>query len=162
MFNFITDFDIYLFGEGNHLKIYEKLGAHLIKFNGTEGVHFAVWAPNAKYVSVVGDFNEWNPSKNPMKLLGSSGIWTTFIEGLKEGILYKYYIHGWNNSIQLKADPYGFFFEIRPKSASIVYKLKDKYIWNDSKWIEKRKNTNWLKEPISIYEVHLGSWKKKT
>ncbi|MDI6714893.1 MAG: 1,4-alpha-glucan branching protein GlgB [Thermodesulfovibrio sp.] len=161
MFNFITDFDIYLFGEGNHLKIYEKLGAHLIKFNDTEGVHFAVWAPNAKYVSVVGDFNEWNPSKNPMKLLGSSGIWTTFIEGLKEGSLYKYYIHGWDNSIQLKADPYGFFFEIRPKSASIVYKLKDKYIWNDSKWIEKRKNTNWLKEPISIYEVHLGSWKRK-
>ncbi|MDI1472866.1 1,4-alpha-glucan (glycogen) branching enzyme, GH-13-type [Thermodesulfovibrio sp. N1] len=161
MFNFITDFDIYLFGEGNHLKIYEKLGAHLIKFNDTEGVHFAVWAPNAKYVSVIGDFNEWNPSKNPMKLLGSSGIWTTFIEGLKEGSLYKYYIHGWDNSIQLKADPYGFFFEIRPKSASIVYKLKDKYIWNDSKWIEKRKNTNWLKEPISIYEVHLGSWKRK-
>jgi len=161
MFNFITDFDIYLFGEGNHLKIYEKLGAHLIKFDGTEGVHFAVWAPNAKYVSVVGDFNEWNPSKNPMKLLGSSEIWATFIEGLKEGSLYKYYIHGWDNSIQLKADPYGFFFEIRPKSASIVYKLKDKYIWNDSKWIEKRKNTNWLKEPISIYEVHLGSWKRK-
>lgn len=161
MFNFITDFDIYLFGEGNHLKIYEKLGAHLIKFDGTEGVHFAVWAPNAKYVSVVGDFNEWNPSKNPMKLLGSSGIWATFIEGLKEGMLYKYYIHGWDNSVQLKADPYGFFFEVRPKSASIVYKLKDKYIWNDSKWIEKRKNTNWLNEPISIYEVHLGSWRKK-
>lgn len=161
MFNFITDFDIYLFGEGNHLKIYEKLGAHLIKFDGTEGVHFAVWAPNAKYVSVVGDFNEWNPSKNPMKLLGSSEIWATFIEGLKEGMLYKYYIHGWDNSVQLKADPYGFFFEVRPKSASIVYKLKDKYIWNDSKWIEKRKNTNWLNEPISIYEVHLGSWRKK-
>lgn len=162
MFNFITDFDLYLFGEGNHLKIYEKLGAHLIKFDSTDGVHFAVWAPNAKYVSVVGDFNNWDPSKNSMKLLGSSGIWITFIEGLKEGTLYKYYIHGWDNSIQLKSDPYGFFFEVRPKSASIVYKLKDKYIWNDSKWIEKRKNTNWLKEPISIYEVHLGSWKRKS
>ncbi len=161
MKEFLTDFDLYLIGEGNHYKIYEKLGAHIIDYKNKKGVHFAVWAPNAKYVSVLGDFNSWDYTKNPMRPLGNSGIWSLFIEGLTEGTLYKYYIHGWNDIIQIKSDPFSFFFEVRPKSASIVYNPKNKYKWNDSIWLEKRKNTDWLKSPMSIYEVHLGSWKRK-
>ncbi len=161
MKSFITDFDLYLIGEGNHYKIYEKLGAHLVEYDNKKGVHFAVWAPNAKYVSVIGDFNGWDHTKNPMHSLGNSGIWWVFIEELTEGIIYKYYIHGWNDIIQIKADPYSFFFEVRPKSASIVYNPMNKYKWNDAEWIERRKNTDWLRLPMSIYEVHLGSWKRK-
>lgn len=161
MKSFITDFDLYLIGEGNHHKIYEKLGAHLVEYHDKKGVHFAVWAPNAKYVSVIGDFNGWDHTKNPMQTLGNSGIWWVFIEGLTEGIIYKYYIHGWNDIIQIKADPFSFFFEVRPKSASIVYNPVNKYKWNDAEWIERRKNTDWLRLPMSIYEVHLGSWKRK-
>lgn len=161
MREFLTDFDLYLIGKGDHYKIYEKLGAHVIDYRGKKGVHFAVWAPNAKYVSVMGDFNGWDHTKNPMYSLGNSGIWSLFIEGLTEGTLYKYYIHGWNDMIQIKADPFSFFFEVRPRSASIVYSLKNKYRWNDHAWLEKRKNTDWLNSPMSIYEVHLGSWKRK-
>lgn len=161
MARFITDFDLYLIGEGNHLRIYEKLGAHPVNLEGKRGVHFAVWAPNARYVSVVGDFNSWDHTKNPMEPLGSSGVWSTFVEGIGEGELYKFYVHGWDGSVQLKADPFSFLFEVRPKSASIVYSPFGKYKWSDHEWIERRKVTDWLKEPISIYEVHLGSWRRK-
>lgn len=161
MSEYITDFDLYLFGEGNHYQIYRKLGAHIINYKNKRGVHFAVWAPNAKYVSVIGDFNNWDHKRNPMQPLGSSGVWSTFVEGLHEGILYKYYIHGWNDCIQIKADPFGFLFEVRPRSANVIYKPYDRYKWNDSEWILKRKNTDWLTQPIAIYEVHLGSWKRK-
>lgn len=162
MKSFLTDFDLYLIGEGNHLQIYKKLGAHLIEEHDKKGVHFALWAPNAKYVSLIGDFNGWDPMKNPMEKLGNSGIWTTFLEGLKEGALYKFYVHGWNDLIQIKADPFSFLFEVRPKSASIVYNPFNKYQWNDSEWINNRKNKDLLKSPISIYEVHLGSWRRKS
>jgi 1,4-alpha-glucan branching enzyme len=158
---FLTDLDLYLIGEGNHYRVYEKLGAHVIERYNERGVHFAVWAPNAKYVSVVGDFNGWDHTKNPMSVIGISGIWAVFIDGLTEGALYKYYIHGWNDLIQLKADPFGFLFEVRPKSATIVYNPMNKYKWNDHEWLEKRKKKDWLSSPISIYEVHLGSWKRK-
>ncbi len=154
----LTDFDLHLIGEGTHYKNYEKLGAHVMEINGVKGVHFAVWAPNAKEISVVGNFNNWDRKRHKMQLLGDSGIWEIFIPGLDEGELYKFEItskyHGYREQ---KADPFAFFFEVRPKSAAIVYNI-NKYKWNDDKWMENRKNKNWFDSPIAIYEVHLGSW----
>lgn len=155
----LTDFDLHLIAEGTHYKNYEKLGAHVIEIDGVRGVHFAVWAPNAKKVSVIGNFNNWDHRKYPMRPLGDSGIWETFIPGLDEGELYKFYIeskyHGYKEQ---KADPFAFFFEVRPKSAAIVYNIENKHKWEDDEWIQKRARKNWLESPISIYEVHLGSW----
>jgi 1,4-alpha-glucan branching enzyme len=155
----LTDFDLHLIAEGTHYKNYEKLGAHVIEVNGVKGVHFAVWAPNAKKVAVIGDFNNWDYRKHPMKQIKDSGIWEIFIPGLDEGELYKFYIeskyHGYKEQ---KADPFAFFFEVRPKSAAIVYNIENKHKWQDDEWIEQRKKKNWLGSPISIYEVHLGSW----
>lgn len=154
----LTDFDLYLFGEGSHYKKYEKLGAHIMEINGIKGVHFAVWAPNAKRVSVIGDFNKWDGRRHPMRVLGSSGIWEIFIPGFNEGDLYKFEIKSkFNNYIAVKSDPYAFYFELRPKSASIVYDM-NKYQWDDSKWMEMRPKKNLFESPISIYEMHLGSW----
>jgi 1,4-alpha-glucan branching enzyme len=153
----ITDFDLHLFGEGTNYKIYEKMGAHKATVNGKEGTHFAVWAPNAKAVSVIGDFNKWDPSANKMSVMSGSGVWTLFIPGLLEGTLYKYHISSDAIGGAEKIDPFGFFNEVRPKTASIVYDL-DKYKWNDEKWVKERKKRNGLDAPISIYEVHLGSW----
>lgn len=153
----ITDFDLHLFGEGTNYKIYEKMGAHKATVNGKEGTHFAVWAPNAKAVSVIGDFNKWDPSANKMSVMSGSGVWTLFIPGLLEGTLYKYHISSDAIGSAEKIDPFGFFNEVRPKTASIVYDL-DKYKWNDEKWVKERKKRNGLDAPISIYEVHLGSW----
>lgn len=154
----LTDLDIYLIGEGSHYKNYEKLGAHVMEINGIQGVHFAVWAPNAKRVSVIGDFNNWDGRRQQMRVLGSSGIWELFIPGLKERELYKFEIRSrMNKYITVKADPYAFYSEIRPKSASIVYDIH-KYQWNDTEWIKMRSKKNWLESPISIYEAHLGSW----
>ncbi len=157
----ITDYDLYLFGEGNHLRIYEKLGSHLVEINGIRGVHFALWAPNAEEVSLIGSFNDWNPSTHKMNPLGSSGIWTIFVPDLSEGELYKYQIKSRiNGEIRIKSDPYGFYFEERPKTATIVYDI-NKYRWNDSDWMEARRKTDPLKRPMNIYEVHLGSWMRK-
>jgi 1,4-alpha-glucan branching enzyme len=153
----ITDFDLHLFGEGTNYKIYEKMGAHKATVNGKEGTHFAVWAPNAKAVSVIGDFNKWDSSANKMSMMSGSGVWTLFIPGLLEGTLYKYHISSDAIGGAEKVDPFGFFNEVRPKTASIVYDL-DKYKWNDEKWVKERKKRNGLDAPISIYEVHLGSW----
>ncbi|MEW6001607.1 MAG: 1,4-alpha-glucan branching protein GlgB, partial [Nitrospirota bacterium] len=154
----LTDFDLHLMGEGSHYRQYEKLGAHLMEIKGIKGVHFAVWAPNAKRVSVIGNFNKWDGRRHPMRVLGPSGIWEIFIPGLKEGELYKFEIKSkFKNYISIKADPYAFYFELRPKSASIVYDI-NKYKWNDNKWIEMRSKKNWFESPLSIYEVHLGSW----
>ncbi|PNR95754.1 1,4-alpha-glucan branching protein GlgB [Petrotoga sp. 9PWA.NaAc.5.4] len=157
----ISEFDRYLFNEGNHYKIYEKLGAHPMKVNGIEGVLFATWAPNAKRVSVVGNFNNWDGRVHQMRVLGSSGIWEIFIPGVVQGDLYKFEIKTQSSELLLKTDPYGTFFEVRPKTAAIVYDIENKYKWNDSKWMEERKNKNWFEEPMSIYEVHLGSWARK-
>jgi 1,4-alpha-glucan branching enzyme len=153
---FISDVDVHLFSEGTHYRIYEKLGAHELERDGVKGTHFAVWAPNAARVSVVGDFNEWNADKNPMVLNHSSGIWSSFIPALGHGTLYKYFIDGANGHVQ-KTDPVGFASEMRPRTASIVWDL-DTYKWNDAKWLENRDKKNSLAKPVSIYELHLGSW----
>lgn len=154
----LTDYDLHLIGEGSHYKKYEKLGAHVIELGGVKGVHFAVWAPNAKSASVIGDFNAWDNRHHPMRLLVGSGIWEIFIPGLGEGELYKFDIKSrYHNYRAVKADPYGFYFEMRPKSASIVHDINE-YSWSDKKWMKKRERTNWFEAPMSVYEVHLGSW----
>ncbi len=156
----ITDFDLYLLGEGNHFESYEKFGSKLVELNGVRGVQFVVWAPNAKEVSVVGDFNSWNPEIDKMENVNNSGVWVKFIPNLNEGTLYKFAIKSFDNDwISYKTDPYAFYTELRPKTASVVYNI-DKYKWNDGDWMNRRKNFNFIKSPISIYEVHLGSWKK--
>lgn len=158
---FITDYDLYLFKEGNNFRSYEKLGAHIIELNGIQGVHFALWAPNAESVSVIGSFNNWDLSAHPMTPIGSSGVWSLFIPDVKEGDLYKYHIRSRiNGTIRVKSDPYGFFFELRPKTATIIYNI-DRYSWNDYEWMETRRRTDTLTKPVSIYEVHLGSWMRK-
>jgi len=153
----LSDFDQQLLGEGTHYQSYEKLGAHFLTVDGVEGVHLAVWAPNARRVSIVGDFNEWDGRRHPMRVLGGSGIWELFIPGLDEGTLYKYEIKDPYEQILTKADPYAYAAELRPKSASVVWDI-DKHRWGDQEWMEKRAGTYHLQEPVSIYEVHLGSW----
>jgi len=153
----VSDYDTYLFNQGNHHKIYEKLGCHLKTVNGVSGAVFSVWAPNARRVSVVGNFNQWDGRRHQMRCLGSSGIWEIFIPGICIGDLYKYEIKTRTGEILLKADPYAFFTEQYPGSASIVADL-DCYKWNDQEWIEKRSSSNPLEQPVSIYEVHAGSW----
>ncbi|ELR96423.1 1,4-alpha-glucan branching enzyme [Gloeocapsa sp. PCC 73106] len=153
----LTDFDIYLFGEGNHHRIYEKLGAHLIELEGVKGVYFAVWAPNARNVSVIGDFNAWDGGEHQMRKRDNGGIWELFIPDLQVGNCYKYEIKNNQGHIYEKSDPYGFAQEIRPKTASLVVDL-DNYQWQDQDWMEKRRHVDPLKQPISVYEMHLGSW----
>jgi 1,4-alpha-glucan branching enzyme len=152
----LTDFDIHLFAEGNHHRIYEKLGAHLMEVNGVKGVYFAVWAPNARNVSILGDFNYWDGRKHQMAKRGN-GVWELFIPDLDIGEHYKYEVKNQDGHIYEKSDPYGFQSEVRPKTASIVTNLDD-YTWNDEEWMERRRNTEALSQPISVYECHLGSW----
>jgi 1,4-alpha-glucan branching enzyme len=154
----LSDYDFHLLNEGTHWRSYEKLGAHLRTIDGITGVNFAVWAPNATSVSVVGDFNHWDGRRHPMKKHIPSGFWELFIPELEEGAVYKYQIRNGDHVFE-KADPYGFYAEVPPCTASKVAHL-DRYEWNDGDWIEKRKNTDWLEQPISIYEVHLGSWRR--
>lgn len=156
----LTDYDLYLFNQGTNYKIYEKMGAHIREIDGVRGVHFAVWAPTAKRVSVVGDFNQWDGRRHQMRLLGSSGVWEIFIPGLVQGDLYKYEIKTYKGEIYIKADPYAFYAERKPATASIVYDI-DNYQWNDHEWMEARRTSNIFEKPISIYEVHLGSWKRR-
>jgi 1,4-alpha-glucan branching enzyme len=155
-----SDFDLYLFGQGKNYRIYEKMGAHPRVVNGVEGVNFATWAPNAQSVSVIGDFNGWNRSANHMKLRHQElGVWECFIPGVKVGALYKYAIYSrYNNYTVDKTDPYGFATELRPKTASIVADIHT-YTWQDQQWLNEREQRQQLNAPISIYEVHLGSWK---
>jgi 1,4-alpha-glucan branching enzyme len=156
----LTEFDLYLMGEGRHYDTYEKLGAHVKTLEGVSGVHFAVWAPNARRVSVVGDFNGWDGRVSPMRSRGNSGIWELFIPEFGEDVIYKYEIVGpQNNVLPLKADPYGFRSELRPNTGSVVARL-DKHSWNDVEWMHRRSQTNWLEQPVSVYEVHLGSWRR--
>ena len=156
----LTDFDIYLFNAGDHHLIYEKLGAHKRTIEGILGVQFAVWAPNAKSVSVVGDFNGWDYRRHAMRVLGSSGVWEIFIPGLKEGELYKFKIKTRNGQLLDKTDPYATEMECRPRTASRVNNL-DRYQWNDALWLARRAKSDHMGEPISVYEVHLGSWERK-
>jgi 1,4-alpha-glucan branching enzyme len=152
----LTDLDLHLYAEGNHHRIYEKLGSHVIEMDGVSGVYFAVWAPNAANVSVLGDFNYWDGRKHQMRK-GHTGIWDLFVPELKEGEHYKYEIKNWDGHIYEKSDPFGFQQEVRPKTASIVTNL-DAYTWNDSSWMEERRHKDPIAQPVSVYEVHLGSW----
>jgi 1,4-alpha-glucan branching enzyme len=155
----LTDFDLYLMGEGAHYLNYEKLGAHLREIAGIWGVHFAVWAPNARRVSVVGDFNSWDGRVHSMRHLGASGVWEIFIPGLAEGAPYKFELLPQSGPPALKADPYAFASELRPNTASIVRDI-EKHPWDDAAWMARRLCTDWLSAPISIYEVHPGSWRR--
>jgi 1,4-alpha-glucan branching enzyme len=156
----LSDFDLHLLSEGKHFESFQKLGAHLRIVDGVAGVHFAVWAPNAKRVSVVGDFNRWDGRVHPLRSRGSSGIWELFIPGLSEGAIYKYEILSRSGALlPLKADPYGFAGELRPKSGSVVANLED-YSWGDAEWMAARPHRNWFESPVAIYEVHLGSWRR--
>ncbi|MDE3099217.1 MAG: 1,4-alpha-glucan branching protein GlgB [Verrucomicrobiota bacterium] len=153
--------DLFLFGKGDERKIYEKLGAQLRVVDGVHGASFAVWAPNAARVSVVGAFNNWDGRCHSMRLLGASGVWEIFIPGVAEGAHYKFEIRDRAGRVKLKTDPFGFFFEIPPKNAAIVWNTK-KFNWTDSDWMEKRRHHECLRSPISIYEIHPGSWRKKS
>jgi 1,4-alpha-glucan branching enzyme len=156
----LTEYDLYLSGEGTHYEKYEKLGSHLREVAGLKGVHFAVWAPNAQRVSVVGDFNLWDGRANPMRNLGPTGIWEIFMPGVDEGALYKFEILSRvGHHLGLKADPYGFSTEVRPNTASLVFDI-NRYQWNDSSWLADRKARDWQHSPMSIYEVHAGAWKR--
>lgn len=154
------DMDAYLFGKGVHYRIYEVMGGRVAVHQGCLGVKFSVWAPSAKQVSLVGDFNLWDGRVNPMRSMGGGGVWELFVPGLKEGEKYKFEIKTDEGHVLLKTDPYAYFYEMRPANASIVQSV-DKFHWEDSAWMEKRKEQKGKIGPMNIYEVHLGSWKKK-
>jgi 1,4-alpha-glucan branching enzyme len=153
--------DLYLFGKGDERRIYDKLGSQLRTIDGVAGTSFAVWAPNAQRISVVGRFNNWDGRCHQMRSLGPSGVWEIFIPGVGEGTLYKYEIRDLHGHILLKTDPYGFFFETPPKNAAIVWNTR-KFAWTDESWLAQRRQRDVLRSPLSIYEVHLGSWRKKS
>ncbi|MFV0502748.1 MAG: 1,4-alpha-glucan branching protein GlgB [Lachnospirales bacterium] len=155
----ISDFDIHLFSSGTHYEVYNKLGATPLVVGGIEGVLFGVWAPNAMRVSVIGEFNNWDGRRNPMRTIGVSGVYEIFIPGLKNFDKYKFEIRTSTGEIVEKQDPYGFFHEHRPSHTSLIYNING-YKWKDEKWMRKRKSGNILNTPINIYEVNLGSWKK--
>jgi alpha-1,4-glucan:alpha-1,4-glucan 6-glycosyltransferase len=158
-FSLITDDDIYLFNEGSHFKLYEKLGAHVVTRGDAKGTYFAVWAPDAEYVSVIGDFNDWDPGRHPLYPKAQSGIWEGFVAGVQNGALYKYHIASRFNGYRVdKSDPLSVFNEIPPKTASIVWDLN--YTWGDQEWMHNRQQRNRLDKPMAIYEMHLGSWKR--
>ena len=156
----LSEFDLFLYHQGTNYHAYEMLGAHFIEKDGRKGVRFSVWAPHAKSVSVVGDFNEWDTRTHGMKKIGDGEIWVTFIEGLEEGEVYKYAIEPqWGGPHIMKADPYGFYAEKKPKTASRLYNL-NKYKWNDAKWQERKRTHPSYTNPMLTYEVHLGSWRR--
>ncbi|HLS81799.1 MAG TPA: 1,4-alpha-glucan branching protein GlgB [Steroidobacter sp.] len=155
----LTDLDLHLFGEGAHHHIYQKLGAHPVERDGAHGVRFAVWAPNARRVSVVGDFNSWDGQRHPMQPRGVSGVWETFIPGVRPGALYKFELIGAQGQVLMKADPYGFQMQLRPDNASIVADLSG-FQWSDEAWLARRREWDPLRSPISIYELHPGSWRR--
>jgi 1,4-alpha-glucan branching enzyme len=154
----LTDFDKHLFNEGTHERVYEKFGAHFLETDGRKGAAFAVWAPNARNVSLIGDFNGWNGDSHPM-YSSDAGIWTLFVENLPEFAVYKYRITAPDGQIFDKSDPYGFAMEERPRTGSVVFDL-NRYQWHDEAWMISRQERQSLHSPISIYEVHAGSWRK--
>jgi 1,4-alpha-glucan branching enzyme len=157
---FISNLDEYLFAEGTHLRTYEKLGAHFAEVDGVRGIQFSVWAPNARRVSVVGDFNNWDETQAPMESVASTGVWTAFVPGVTQGQSYKFSIHSHvNNYHMLKIDPYAFYAEAPPRSASVVWSLEG-YEWSDEKWMSERQERQAHDKPLSTYEVHLGSWRR--
>jgi 1,4-alpha-glucan branching enzyme len=154
----LGDLDLHLVGEGRHEHIYERLGAHVREMNGVVGTAFAVWAPNARSAAVVGDFNSWDGRLHPMRSLGSSGIWELFIPDVTEGTKYKYEIRAADGRLRIKTDPVAFATEVPPANASVVY--RSTHEWKDDEWLERRRKSDALREPMSIYEVHLGSWRR--
>ncbi|MDZ4778787.1 MAG: 1,4-alpha-glucan branching protein GlgB [Planctomycetia bacterium] len=156
--SYLTDYDLYLLGEGRHWDSYRKLGAHLRSVHGVDGVNFAVWAPNATGVSVTGDFNGWDPLRHPMRKRVPSGVWELFVPGLTEGAIYKFNIRNGGMSYE-KTDPFGFAAEVPPRTASKVANL-DSYEWHDATWVSERPKRNSLDSPMTFYEVHLGSWRR--
>ncbi len=153
----LSDYDLYLFGEGKHTRIYDKLGAHLLDVGGITGVHFAVWAPNASRVSVAGDFNGWDGRVHPMRSLGSSGVWEIFIPSASAGERYKFEIRTHTGEVLLKIDPFGLAFEVPPASASVI--ANPQHTWQDERWMSERPSFgSWFDRPMAVYEVHLGSW----
>src|SRR5690606_15222992 len=157
----LSEQDLYLFNEGNEHRIYEKLGSHLREIDGVKGVSFAVWAPSARRVSVLGNFNHWDGRFHPMRPLGASGVWELFIPGVGEGELYKFEILDQRGHLHVKTDPYGTYFEAPPGNAAIVFN-PNTHEWGDGEWMRRRaENATQLDRPISIYEVHLASWKKQ-
>lgn len=157
---FLTDLDLHLFKEGNHFKLYEKFGSHSTTIDGKSGTQFAVWAPNAERVSVIGDFNGWNSNSHPLNIRwDGSGIWEGFIPGIHHGSVYKYHIVSKSKNYTVeKADPFAFHSETPPKTASVVWDLN--YEWTDQAWMKNRHQNNSPQSPIAIYEVHLGSWRR--
>jgi 1,4-alpha-glucan branching enzyme len=155
----ITDFDLYLFGEGKHERIYDKLGAHPCAVGSTAGTRFAVWAPNAERVSVVGAFNHWNGDAHVMRGRASSGIWEIAVPGIGVGTAYKYEIRDREGRLFVKSDPYGFAMQLRPDNCSVVASL-DGYVWEDAQWLAQRQRADPLRRPFNAYEVHLGSWRR--
>ncbi|NTW00878.1 MAG: 1,4-alpha-glucan branching protein GlgB, partial [Oscillochloris sp.] len=153
----LTDADLFLFGEGTHYRLYEKLGARVTEMNGISGTYFAVWAPNAEYVAVIGDWNNWDAGSNPLHIRGSSGIWEGFIPGVGKGAVYKFHVasrfYGYRED---KTDPFGCYFEVAPRSAAVVWDRD--YTWGDSMWMATRGQHQNHHAPMSIYELHLGSW----
>ena len=156
---YISELDQHLFGQGTHYDIYKKLGAHLSEEDGKKGVFFAVWAPNAKEIHVIGDFNDWNETAAQMTRIGQGGIYTCFIEGAQEHQLYKYLILTNRNKKLYKADPYASFAEIRPGTASVIFD-NNCYKWNDNIWLQEREKGDPQRKPMAIYECNIGSWKK--
>ena len=153
----LTENDLYLFNEGSHYRIYDKIGAHLTTYEGRAGAVFSVWAPNARSVSVVGSFNEWDPKTHRLTPRGSSGIWEGFVPGAGRGALYKFHIESNRHGYRVdKADPIGLLCEKPPRTASVVWDLN--YEWSDHEWMQKRAERNSLRAPQAVYEVHLGSW----
>ncbi len=156
----LSEFDLFLWNQGNHYQIYNKLGAHPMEHEGVAGVLFAVWAPSARRVSLVGDGNFWDGRRHPMRGRGASGVWELFIPHARAGTLYKFEITTQDGTLLIKSDPMAFQMEQRPKTASVVCDLT-RYRWGDGEWLERRARTNHLSEPMSVYEVHLGSWRRK-
>ncbi|EOD00600.1 1,4-alpha-glucan branching protein GlgB [Caldisalinibacter kiritimatiensis] len=156
----VSSYDSYLFHQGNHFRAYDFMGANITEYKGRKGVSFTVWAPNAQRVSVVGNFNKWDGNKHQMKRVNQSGIWNIFISGIDEWQIFKYEIHTKNGEILLKSDPYSYYSEYRPNNASVIVSL-DSYQWDDQHWMENRKQKNLYEEPLNIYELHLGSWRKR-
>jgi 1,4-alpha-glucan branching enzyme len=155
----LTDNDLFLFNEGSHFQLPDKLGAHVVSYEGTSGTYFGVWAPNAEQVSVIGDFNGWNKNSHRLQPKGQSGIWEGFSPGIGKGTLYKYHIVSRLNGYRVdKADPFSIFNEIPPKTASIVWDLD--YQWSDQEWMATRRERGGLAKPLAIYEMHLGSWRR--
>ncbi|MGB7133155.1 MAG: hypothetical protein WBD59_20250, partial [Candidatus Sulfotelmatobacter sp.] len=153
----LSEQDLYLFNEGTNYRLYEKMGAHPEVRDGQAGVTFSVWAPNAKSVAVVGDFNGWDPKSNQLEARGSSGIWEGFVAGANHGALYKFHIESRRHGYRIdKADPLGFWHEKPPRTASVVWDLG--YQWSDQDWMAKRAERNSLRAAQAVYEVHLGSW----